>query len=153
MSTSKAPEAPAGMVTAVDAAGLQSALASQKGKVVVLNFWATWCEPCREEFPDLVRFAGERPGSVALVTVSLDDPGMADGAVRRFLDEMRAPAPRLIKGPGDPDAFINSVDPSWSGALPATFIHRPDGSRAHAVHGSITYAKLAELSKPLLGAN
>jgi len=137
-------------VTAVDAAGLQAALASQKGKVVVLNFWATWCEPCREEFPDLVRFAKEQAARVSLVTVSLDDPAEADSSVRGFLDDMKAPGLRLIKAPGDPDAFINSVDPAWSGGLPATFVQRADGTRAHAVHDTVTYAKLAEIVKPLL---
>ncbi len=140
-------------MTAVDAAGLQAALASQKGKVVVLNFWATWCVPCREEFPDLVRFAKEHSARVSLVTVSLDDPVEAATSVRKFLDDMKAPGLRLIKGPGDPDTFINSVDPAWSGGLPATFIQRADGTRAHAIHDTINYAKLAELVRPLLVAN
>jgi thiol-disulfide isomerase/thioredoxin len=133
-------------VRAVDGEGLAAALASERGKVVVLNFWATWCEPCREEFPDLVRFAREHDESVSLVTVSLDAPGEADRSVRAFLAEASAPGVTLIRCAGDPDAFINGVDPSWSGALPATFVYARDGRRVQGVHGSVTYDDLARMT-------
>lgn len=129
---------------------LSRAIDGAGGKVVVANFWATWCEPCREEFPDLVRFARERAGVVRLITVSLDFPEEANGSVREFLTRMKAPGPAFIKAEGDPDEFINSIDPEWSGSLPATFIYGPDGSRRHAIHGTITYEKLEELVEPLL---
>lgn len=138
-------------VSLTDAAGVLKAVEAQKGKVVILNFWATWCVPCRDEFPDLVRFAGENPGKVRLITVSLDDAGEADGAVASFLKEMKAPGLAFVKGPGDPDTFINAIDPEWSGALPATFIHDAAGERVHAVRAPIDYAKLSELAGPLLG--
>jgi len=137
-------------VEIVDADSLARAVAAERGKVVVLNFWATWCDPCREEFPDLVRLAREDPARIALITVSLDDPDDLDARVRPFLKEMRAPGRALIKGRGDPDLFITSVDPSWSGGLPATFVHVPDGRRAHAIHGATTYAGLKALVTPLL---
>ncbi|HXI03123.1 MAG TPA: TlpA disulfide reductase family protein, partial [Candidatus Saccharimonadales bacterium] len=140
-------------VRAVDSAALQQVLHSLEGRVVVLNFWATWCEPCREEFPDLVKFAREHAGKVALVTVSLDDPDDAQKGVRAFLDKMNAPGTRLVKAPGDPDPFIRAVDPEWSGVLPATFVQAPDGSRAAAEHGPVTYAKLGEMTKSLLGGH
>ena len=143
---------PPGAPAPVDAAGLKRALAERKGKVVVLNFWATWCDPCREEFPDLVRLASEMAPKGTLVTVSLDEPESAPTQVKTFLDGMNAPGLRLIKGAGDPDAFISSVDASWSGALPATFVYRADGSRAHAIHGVTSYEALKKLVDPLLAA-
>lgn len=134
----------------VDAEGLERVIDAQRGKVVVLNFWATWCEPCREEFPDLVRVAREFSPRLALVTVSLDDPDLAASTVTSFLKEMKAPAPALIKRPGDPDPFIRSVDPEWSGALPATFVHAADGRRVHAVYGPVDRPRLLAMVKPLL---
>jgi thiol-disulfide isomerase/thioredoxin len=137
-------------VEVVDASGLKRALDEARGKVVILNFWATWCDPCREEFPDLVRYATENASSVALITVSLDDPGDVDGKVRPFLGGMRAPGRAFVKGPGDPDPFITGVDPTWSGALPATFIHAADGRRVHAIHGATSYEDLTAKVGPLL---
>jgi len=137
-------------VSPIDAPGVLKTVEAQKGKVVVLNFWATWCGPCRDEFPELVRFATEHEDKVLLMTVSLDDPSEADGAVASFLKEMEAPGLAFVKGPGDPDAFINAIDPKWSGVLPATFIYDAAGKRVQAVQAPIDYAKLTELTAPLL---
>jgi thiol-disulfide isomerase/thioredoxin len=140
------------LIELVDPDGLHATIKAHKGKVLVLNFWATWCEPCREEFPDLVRFASENAGKVELMTVSLDDPDLIDSDVKPFIMKMKAPGKALVKGPGDPDTFITSVDPSWSGVLPSTFIYDVDGSQAHAVHGQIDYARLNSMVKPMLAA-
>jgi len=126
------------------------AVAAARGKVTILNFWATWCDPCREEFPDLVRFASENPGTVVLITVSLDDPGEAEARVRPFLKEMGFTGRALIKGAGDPDLFITRIDPKWSGGLPATFIHAPDGRRTQSVLASVNYERLKAMAAPLL---
>lgn len=148
-----AAEPPAPAVEAVDAAGLRRVLESERGKVVVLNFWATWCDPCREEFPDLARLAREERARLTLVSVSLDDTDLLEAQVRPFLARMGAPGRALIRGPGDPDAFINGVDPDWSGALPATFVHDRAGVRVHAVHGATSYAALRKLVEPLLATS
>ncbi|MBI3449838.1 MAG: TlpA family protein disulfide reductase [Acidobacteria bacterium] len=145
-----APAADSPRVDPIDAAGIERALQEARGKVVVLNFWATWCDPCREEFPDLVRFAAENPGQVALITVSLDDPDDVAGKIRPFLREMKVPGRAFVKAAGDPDAFISKVDPKWSGALPATFVHAPDGRRVSAVFGQTSYAGLKAVAGPLL---
>lgn len=139
-------------VALIDWPGLRKEMEARKGTIVILNFWATWCAPCREEFPDLVRYAREQAARVSLVTVSLDDPGTIDGSVKPFLREMKAPGVAFVKGPGDPDAFINGVDPEWSGVLPATFIHDATGRRVHAVREPVSYAKLVDLVTPLLDA-
>ena len=69
-------------------------LASLKGQVVVVNFWATWCPPCREELPYLVSTAKEyEPKGVALVAISNDDrPGQRE-AVRNYLEGFPALQP------------------------------------------------------------
>jgi peroxiredoxin len=60
--------------TLKDAAGKPVKLADFKGKVMVLNFWATWCVPCRAEFPRSSRFREMRPSGTQVVGVSIDDP-------------------------------------------------------------------------------
>ena len=67
-------------------------MADHRGQVVLVNYWATWCGPCREETPGLVRLAKELgPQGLAVVGVSLDEGGREK--VRAFVDEFRVPYP------------------------------------------------------------
>ena len=135
----------------IDLAGLEQRLAAEKGRVVVVNFWATWCVPCREEFPAFVelerRYAGR---GLTVLAVSLDSPGVRDTEVKEFLAEMRPLFPVFIKTAGDPDTFINAIDPEWSGVLPATFIYDRSGQRRHTLFSPQTLDSLEGMVKPLL---
>jgi thiol-disulfide isomerase/thioredoxin len=123
----------------------------QKGRVVMVNYWATWCEPCREEFPDLIELQRRHAGrGLRLLSISLDSPKERETAVRDFLAEQRPVFPVFIKTAGDPDEFINAIDPDWSGALPATFIYDRAGHRRHALIEKQTFASLEQLLRPLL---
>jgi len=123
----------------------------EKGRVVVVNYWATWCEPCREEFPDLIelqrRYAGR---GLVLLSISLDSPDVRETAVREFLAQQRPVFPVFIKTSGDPDEFISAIDPDWSGALPATFVYDRSGRRRHALIEKQTLASLEQAIQPLL---
>ncbi|MGH9862235.1 MAG: TlpA disulfide reductase family protein [Candidatus Acidiferrales bacterium] len=154
----RAPQEPAGAAGPftreaewIDAAGLEQRLAAEKGRVVVVNFWATWCVPCREEFPAFVelerRYASR---GLTVLAVSLDSPGVRDTEVKSFLAEMRPFFPVFIKTAGDPDTFINAIDPEWSGVLPATFIYDRSGQRRHALFSPQTQDSLERLVRPLL---
>lgn len=124
------PAAPAEAVTdpqVIDAAGYQQALASHRGKPVMVNFWATWCEPCREEYPMVNELARKyAPQGLVVLGVSLDDDGEMD-LVRRFLARTKPVFANYRKKPGPEEPFINSVDAKWSGAIPATFFYAPNG--------------------------
>lgn len=135
----------------IDLAGLEQRLAQEKGRVVVVNLWATWCEPCREEFPDLIRLHQRYvPRGLTLLAISLDSPKVRDTAVRKFLGEQRPTFPIFIKRAGDDDAFINALDPQWSGALPATFIYDRSGQRRQMLLGQQTLSSLQRYIRPLL---
>jgi thiol-disulfide isomerase/thioredoxin len=90
---------------------------------LLINFWATWCGPCREEFPDLVRIDNDyRKRNLDFVIVSLDDPSEIKTTVPRFLQRMRARMPAYLLNETEPNAAINAVDPEWAGGMPATFL-------------------------------
>src|SRR5689334_16360487 len=76
---------------------LDTLVRKHAGDVVLVDFWATWCAPCRAELPALVKLHDElQKEGFRLVTVSADDPEQAREAIA-FLDSVRAPSSRYIK--------------------------------------------------------
>ena len=88
---------------------------------VVLNVWATWCEPCRKEMPGLLRFyRAHAKDGLRLVLVSADDEADRNAA-NRFLESQGVDFPTWMKSDNDM-VFINAIDEAWGGNLPATFL-------------------------------
>ena len=115
----------------------------------IVNVWATWCGPCREEFPALLAVARRHPDA-RLVLVSADFDSELP-AVRAFLREQGVADTCWFKQ--DPDqAFIDGVDPRWTGALPATLVFDASGRRTAFWEGAADSAKfeqaLAEAMHP-----
>jgi thiol-disulfide isomerase/thioredoxin len=122
-------------LTPVDEAGYQKVLAANKGKVVLVDFWATYCEPCRAETPRLVALASKLSArGFQLVTVSADEPEQEARATRTVADQ-HVPGPAYIRRAKDDDKFINAIDPKWSGALPALFIYDRSGHKTKSFIG------------------
>lgn len=95
---------------------------------LLVNFWATWCDSCREEFPDLVKIdADYRAKGLNFVAVSLDDVADIKTKVEPFLKEMKATMPVVLLNVNDPEPAIHTVDPNWQGDMPATFLYDKDG--------------------------
>lgn len=117
-------------VREIDVAGLKKLLArdDKPKRPLLVNFWATWCEPCRAEFPDLVKIDGEyRRRGLDFIAVSIDDVAEINTTVPQFLKEMRATMPAYLLNTPEPEAAIAYVDPQWSGSLPATFLYDTQG--------------------------
>ena len=148
-------EGPAGSgapnVRMVDGAALRSAIAAQKGKVVVLNLWATWCPPCVEEFPALVKlYETYRKRGLVVIAASLDEPGDRD-RVASFLKAQKASFPVYLRKSGDPEEFIEPTEKGWTGAVPTTFIYRRNGNPAgEPIVGGRSYEQFAAVVEPLL---
>lgn len=111
----------------IDLEGYKNLLAERRGRPVVVSFWATWCEPCRGEFP-LVNEMARRftPRGVDFIGISLDDEADRNVA-RRFLAGMKPVFPSYRKKTGNERQFIASVNPKWSGAIPATCLYDREG--------------------------
>jgi thiol-disulfide isomerase/thioredoxin len=110
---------------------------NETGKFLVVNFWATWCEPCRAEFPDLLAIAQmyqKRP--FQLVTVSTNYPD-EKRAVQAFLEEEHAVTRNLIFGEMDPYKLIAAFDKSWGGGVPFTMVIGPEGEVLYKSLGSM----------------
>ncbi|MFN2577149.1 MAG: redoxin domain-containing protein [Pyrinomonadaceae bacterium] len=96
---------------------------------LLINFWATWCDPCREEFPDLVKVDSDyRSKGLNFIAVSLDDIADIKTAVPKFLNEMKATMPVVLLNVNDPEPAIKTVDTKWDGELPATFLYDKSGT-------------------------
>ncbi|MFN0278133.1 MAG: TlpA family protein disulfide reductase [Pyrinomonadaceae bacterium] len=135
------------VVKQIDINGLKSLL-QPNGKPLLINFWATWCEPCREEFPDLVRIDEEFRGKIDFITVSLDDLADIKTHVPKFLKETNAKMPAYLLRTPDESAAIKMVSASWPGNLPMTILFNPDGSAAYSRNGKIRYEGLkAEIDR------
>ena len=130
--------------------GLKTLIARQRAKPLLVNFWATWCVPCREEFPDLVKIDAEfRPRTLDFVTVSLDDVSDIKTLVPKFLVEMKATMPAYLLDAKDPEPAINAVDPKWQGDLPATFLYNENGEVVFKHFGRVNTAALREAIEQL----
>jgi thiol-disulfide isomerase/thioredoxin len=105
---------------------------------LLITFWATWCEPCREEFPDLVRIDDEyRQRGLDYVTISLDDVADINKGVPQYLSKIHARMPAYLLNVAEPDTIIAAVDPKWGGELPATFMYDPHGQMVFKHFGKV----------------
>ncbi|HKR60066.1 MAG TPA: TlpA disulfide reductase family protein [Pyrinomonadaceae bacterium] len=144
-------------VSAIDADGLSAVIKRDetKNKPLLVNFWATWCDPCREEFPDLVKLDKQyRPKGLDFTAVSLDDLTELKTSVPKFLSDMHVTVPTYLLNVSDPEEAISRVDPQWSGALPATFLYDAQGKLVYKRLGRIKLPELtAEIEKLIGGKN
>ena len=123
-----------------DPDGKEQPLAQWKGKVLVVNFWATWCAPCREEMPMFMRLQQERGAQgVQFVGIAVDSVDK----VRQFADELKLNYPTLIGGFGAMElskTFGNTIM-----ALPFTVIVDRAGRVAHTQLGPLKEPQLASI--------
>ncbi|MFO7669345.1 MAG: TlpA disulfide reductase family protein [Bacteroidales bacterium] len=98
--------------------------AQESDTTYVINFWATWCSPCVKEigyFEEL--FLAHQESKVKVILISLDFQDRVDRQLLPFLKERSITAPVMLMTDLDYNSWIDQVDPSWSGAIPATLIY------------------------------
>ena len=119
---------------------------------LLINFWATWCDGCREEFPDLVKIDNDYRGKLNFVSVTLDEVSDINTAVPQFLKAMKAQMPVVLLNVKDPEPAIHAVDATWDGALPATYLYDKDGQVVFKHFGAIKAAELRSAIDKQLGS-
>lgn len=118
-------------------------LADYRGKVVLINFWATWCGPCRDEMPSMQRLKEKLAGRpFAVLAVNLDEP---ESRIRKFLSQVRVDFTILL------DPGRNAAKAWDARVLPASFVVGPDGRIRYSLVGEINWdhelvvSRIAEL--------
>ena len=134
-------------VTLIDEQGLKNLL-KPNGRPLLINFWATWCGPCREEFPDLVKIGTDHKDKIDLITVSLDELSEINGDVPEFLEQMKSASPAYLLKTPDEGAAIELVSKDWHGALPFTILFNAQGETIYSKQGKFeTDVLVAEIEK------
>ncbi len=128
-------EAPSFTLVGVD--GNSYSLSAYHGRTVLVNFWATWCPPCRQEWPELLAFAQQiDPLQVAILAVnSEEDPGL----VQSFVGTETLPFPVLLDGEGTVGDTYRVT------GLPTTFLVSPEGVVLQVIPGNLDLATFQSL--------
>ena len=122
-------------------------------RFLLVNYWATWCDPCREEFPDLVKIDHDfRTKGLDTIAISLDDLTELKSEVPKFLSLMKAQMPNYLLNVADPEPSIKLVDPTWAGALPATFLYDASGAIVYKKFGRFDTKELRTAIEKLVGS-
>ena len=137
------------VVAPIDTEALKTLITQERQLPLLVNFWATYCDPCRDEFPELVKIDKDyRPRAMEFITISLDDVNDIKTSVPKFLDSMKATMPAYLLNVSDPEPAIDLVDPRWQGSLPATFLYNEKGEMVYKHIGRIKAEELrAEIEK------
>ena len=135
----------------IDPMILKAVVAKNKGKVVVVNFWASWCVPCKQEFPDLV--AAVKASGATLVTIACDSPQDAATKSAKFLATQGATSNAFFnKANTDIAAFLKWLEPKAPPAspIPRTYLFSTSGKLVKAMagkHDAATFTKEINAAK------
>ena len=124
--------------------GLQGLIKEKDHQLHVINFWATWCKPCVKELPQFIELAKSHP-EVSISLVSLDFVQDLETKVNPFLEKRSIDLRVLLIDELDYNLWIDMVDPSWSGAIPATLIIEPSTGRRIFLERELEKNELVEV--------
>jgi thiol-disulfide isomerase/thioredoxin len=137
-------------VTLIDARKFKGTMKELKGKVVLVNMWATWCIPCRQEFPMLIQLYREyKSQGLELLAISNDDIQNFDD-VTDFVEERQVPFPTFIVAPNGTNELREVIYPEWTGAIPSTFFFDRRGILKERISGTRDRAHFEASIKALL---
>ena len=131
-----------------DFEGFKPFLNKKDDKTYVVNFWATWCGPCVKELPYFEKLNSEYSNkNVEVILVSLDFPHMYDSKLKPFIVKKDLKSKVIVLNDDNENKWINEIDASWSGSIPATIIYNKNGRKFF--EKSFTYEELEQEVKQL----
>lgn len=120
----------------IDKTKLEKLIKNRKGKVLFLNVWASWCPPCKKEFPDIVKLADKyKNKKVEIVGLSVDDRSDLESEVIPFLEKNNVNFKIYIHNFDKVEDLINFLNPKWKGEIPTTFIYDTKGVQKKFIIG------------------
>ncbi len=120
---------------------------------VIVNFWATWCKPCVEELPSLIReMKAHKEDSLQLILVSLDDKETFSGKLKDFIRERNYEGRFLWLDETNADLFCPVIDTTWSGAIPATLFLNKKRNYRKFFESKLTDALLVQILKEMFNS-
>lgn len=137
-------------VEIINVPAIEKIISANDGRVLLINVWATWCAPCREEFPELVKLANDYGKEVRVVGISVDEKDDLDSKVIPFLKNQNVPFENYLLKVVDPEDFINLLNKDWGGAIPVTFVYDKAGNQKEMIVGKQTYQAFEESIKKVI---
>lgn len=123
---------------------------SESRHPLLINFWATWCKPCVEELPSLIReVKAHAADSIELILVSLDDKENYPGKLRDFIRNRNYEGTFLWLDETNADYFCPVIDTSWSGAIPATLFLNKKNAYRKFVEAKLTDRTLQDILREM----
>ncbi len=115
----------------------------QNDTLYVINFWATWCKPCVEELPGFEKINAAYAGTkVKVILVSNDMKKELTGRLPKFINDKKIQAQVVFMNETNPNDWIELVNKTWSGAIPATWFVRGASAKEYFHEGELTYDEL-----------
>ena len=137
-------------IARLDAASFATLVEGKRGRVLLINLWATWCSPCLKEIPELLRLqSGYQPKDLLVLGISLDTD-QPETAVREFRDKHFPGFFTYLSEEPDWDTLVSVIDPAWDEVLPTSFVIDRNGELATIITGGKAYQDFAAAIAPLL---
>lgn len=142
------------IVEEINKTKLEKLIKNRKGKILFLNVWASWCPPCKKEFPDIVKLAEKyKKGKVEIIGLSVDDRSDLETEVIPFLEKNNVNFKVYIHNFEKVEDLINFLNPQWKGEIPTTFIYDTKGIQRKFIIGMRDFDSFDSAIKEVLNSS